>query len=217
MKIIDLYTRMGEQMPLGQPTERNQDISTLENRSKMQIHELKAALEDAGLEMTTFPAEYLEDMPFNEEEITLLSECGLPKISGPGKIYYAQDVHPEEGDHILRKLSDEIPHYRHNATAQQIIVFAKDEAANLMWINTASGHQITLKDDAATENRYVNNSLQSYLQSSLAYARYQKNYDATQSGLDQIQKLRAELEAIDPEAFSDELNFWRNALAMQLD
>jgi SUKH-4 immunity protein len=180
----------------------------------MDGQELKAALQDAGLEITTFPSEYLEDMPFSEEEVALLSECGLPVTSGPGKIAFALEVHPEEGELILRRLSDEIPHYRHNSTAQQIIVFAKNEAGYLIWINSASGHQVSLKDDAEGLNRYVNCSLRAFMLSILAYAQYQKNYDATH-GLDQLNQLRATLEEIDPEAFSDEFNFWRHALAIQ--
>lgn len=178
------------------------------------MENLKSTFETLGIALVQFPSEYLEDLPFAAEEIALLSECGWPVTAAPGDLRFAQVVHPEEGDLVIRCLSDEIPQYRHNATAQKIIVIAKDGVGNLIWINTASGHQVTLKDEAGEMNRYVNNHLESFLHSLAAYAAYQKNYDTTQSGLDQLNALREKLEAIDPEAFSDEHNFWRNALAI---
>lgn len=184
---------------------------------------LQQELEQAGFELHTFSEESLQDLPFSEDDMAIMTECGLPTVAAPGEITFAQGVHPESGP-VLRRLCDEFQQFAAMNMAKMIWVFARDKAGNVFWIHTMSGHAITMKDEAHNTNRYVNDSLGSFLQSLALFRKLQLQYASAETtdpkaivaaaGPDAIAALRTQLEAIDAEAFSDDDNFWKFSLSI---
>ncbi len=183
----------------------------------MDTTELKQLLEQAGFQLQPILEESLQDLPFSEDDMAIMTEVGFPVAAAPGPILFAQGVHPEEGA-VLRRLSDEFAQFSTISMAKMIWVFARDGAGNVFWIHTMSGHQITMKDEAHNTNRYVNDSLSSFMQSLLVFRQFQLKYADAETqdakaimaaaGVDAVATLKAALETIDAEAFSDEDNFW---------
>ena len=157
--------------------------------------------------------------PLSEADLALLSQCGLPKLTRPAYIHYAQGPQPGNGK-LFQTLDDLFPKYKGNLAAQAVLIFAKDGSGNLFWINTLGHNQITFEDHDAGLRRYVNGSLRQFMESVLAYERFFQEKElqpyrflfeglaAGKCDLDSISSLMAELSAIDQGAFSSPDNYW---------
>ncbi len=187
----------------------------------MDAIDLGQELEQVGFELYRFSEDELQDLPFSEDDMLLFTECGLPTSAAPGKILFAQGVAPASGP-VLRRLNEEIAQFQAMNMAKMIWVFARTPDGSVFWIHTMSGHQVTMKDETHQTNRYVNDSLGSFLQSIVLYRQFQLKYadgdaeDAAKvcaaAGPEAVAALKTHLEAIDAEAFSDDDNFWKFAL-----